>query len=282
MNGKQTLGLAAAAAAAAGFAAGVAASRRLRVASYTVESKKLTGCVRLAFVSDLHGGSYGEHQKDLLDAIAALRPSAVLFGGDILDDTLPAGPAWELLAAVGQAYPSYLVTGNHEIRRGGLELFKRSLTDLGIQVLDGRLLLLEVDGQIIQLCGADDPEYDPERFWQQLDSASENLDPHIFSVLLSHRPEHVARCLPYGFDLMLSGHAHGGQWRIPGLINGVFAPGQGLLPPYAGGLYSFGGQALLVSRGLARGTVPVPRVFNPPELVGITLAPAAEKREIPR
>ncbi len=281
MGHRKLLGLSAAAAF-AGFAAGAAVSRRLHVKQYTIKSGKLSGSIRLAFVSDLHSGSYGAHQAGLLDAIAALEPDAVLFGGDILDDTLPAAPAWELLSAVGQAYPAYFVLGNHEIRRGGLEVLKQELGRLGVRVLDGKLAYLEAGGQVIQLGGADDPEEDPERFWQQMNSLSGQLDRRVFSVLLSHRPEHIARCLPYGFDLMLSGHAHGGQWRIPGLLNGVFAPGQGLFPPYAGGLYPFGRQALLVGRGLAQNTILVPRVFNPPELVGMILSPAEQNVEIPR
>ena len=91
--------------------------------------------------------------------------------------------------------------------------------------------------------------------------------------MLAHRPERIKDYLAYGFDLILSGHAHGGQWRIPGLLNGLLAPNQGLFPQYAGGRYDWEGTVFLVSRGLARESTRVPRIFNPPELVAVDLVP---------
>jgi len=95
-----------------------------------------------------------------------------------------------------------------------------------------------------------------------------------FTLLLSHRPERIEDYLGYPFDLILSGHAHGGQWRLPGIVNGLYAPNQGLFPKYAGGRYDFEDTAFLVSRGLARESTKIPRVFNRPELVVVDLIPA--------
>ena len=92
-------------------------------------------------------------------------------------------------------------------------------------------------------------------------------------VLLAHRPENIKCYLQYPFDLIVSGHAHGGQWRIPGLLNGLYAPHQGLFPRYAGGRYDFDGATFLVSRGLARESTRVPRIFNRPELVIVDILP---------
>ena len=272
MYGKKILGAAAAAAAAGGLA-GVLASQKLKIRHYTVQSPKLAAGVCVVFLSDLHCCTYGPDQQTLRDAVAALHPDVVLFGGDIIDDERPPGPALQLLALIGATYPAYYVTGNHEQRRADGDGYRQAIAGFGIPVLDGRPAVLTAGGQRILICGADDPEMDPGIFWRQLDAAAASLDRDVFSILLSHRPEQVARCLPYGYDLMLSGHAHGGQWRIPGVCNGVFAPGQGLFPQYAGGLYRFGAQALIVSRGLARDNFPVPRLFNPPELVAVHLQP---------
>ena len=90
-------------------------------------------------------------------------------------------------------------------------------------------------------------------------------------MLLCHRPEYTADFRRSGYDLVVSGHAHGGQWRLPGVINGLYAPGQGLLPKYAGGLYDLGKTKLVVSRGLRQDYLP--RVFNPPEVVLVRLLP---------
>ena len=99
------------------------------------------------------------------------------------------------------------------------------------------------------------------------------LDGERFSILLSHRPERVEDYAASGFDLVAAGHAHGGQVRIPGLLNGLLAPNQGLFPKYAGGLYDLGGTELAVSRGLSINPL-LPRVFNPPEIVVVEILPA--------
>ena len=106
-----------------------------------------------------------------------------------------------------------------------------------------------------------------------MEKAEKAADQEHFTVLLSHRPELAEMYQKYKFDLVLSGHAHGGQWRIPGILNGLFAPNQGILPRYAGGRYDFEGQTLIVSRGLARESTLAPRIFNRPELVIIELGP---------
>ncbi len=90
-------------------------------------------------------------------------------------------------------------------------------------------------------------------------------------MLLVHRPENYADYRKYAFDLVLCGHAHGGQWRIPGILNGLYAPSQGLFPKYAGGYYNEESVPMIVSRGLARESTIVPRFYNPPELVIVDL-----------
>jgi predicted MPP superfamily phosphohydrolase len=99
----------------------------------------------------------------------------------------------------------------------------------------------------------------------------------LLTVLLAHRPEYIDSYLDYDFDLILSGHAHGGQWRIPLLINGLYAPNQGWFPKYAGGRYELGNSTFIVSRGLAKESVRVPRIFNPPELVVIDITAFEEQ-----
>jgi predicted MPP superfamily phosphohydrolase len=149
---------------------------------------------------------------------------------------------------------------------------------------------VEVCGQCIDLCGVEDPDVyrircdkkaDPrgykrakkeklDVFGRQLEAVKAQTTGH-FTVLLSHRPEEFDRYVACGFDLVLCGHAHGGQWRIPGVLNGLFAPDQGIFPRYAGGRYDRDGTTMIVSRGLARESTLVPRIFNPPELVIVTI-----------
>ena len=130
----------------------------------------------------------------------------------------------------------------------------------------------------ITLSGVNDP--DQARYTgrgvgmrAELDKTRDARRTDEFNILLAHRPSFVKTYLDYGFDLILTGHAHGGQWRIPGILNGTFAPDEGFFPKYAGGLYSFdNGTEMIVSRGLARESTRVPRIFNRPELVIVELS----------
>lgn len=235
--------------------------------TYEVDSDQIASPICLALVTDLHSCDYGEGQGDLLAALQQADPDAVLLGGDIIDDDLPRDKAEEFVTQAAKIWPTFYVSGNHEYRREDMDDIKAFLRASGAVVLEGHCQTLTVNGQTIQLCGVDDPAGigDPA-FDRQLFQAYQETDP-----TLSHRPERIDQYRAYGFDLVLSGHAHGGQWRIPGLLNGLLAPNQGLFPDYAGGRYDFPDCTFLVSRGLARETTFVPRLFNPPELVIVHL-----------
>lgn len=112
---------------------------------------------------------------------------------------------------------------------------------------------------------------------EQLEAVTAALDGEHCSILMTHRPERTEDYAGRGFELVLAGHAHGGQWRLPGLLNGLFAPDQGLFPTYAGGRYALGDTTLLVSRGLARESTRLPRFYNRPELVMVELRPGLEE-----
>lgn len=242
---------------------------RLRVAAYEVASGKVDAPVRLAVLTDLHSCAYGQGQRTLLDAVDAQAPDAVLLVGDIVDDVLPEDNAWTTVQALAQAYPCAYVTGNHEWWSGEAERICGQMADLGVTVLQGGGVTWELNGQTVAVCGIDDPDSGED----QLEAAGNAVNEDTFTILLAHRPENIDRYLEYSFDLIVSGHAHGGQWRVPGLLNGLYAPHQGLFPQYAGGRYDFAGTMFLVSRGLARESTKVPRVFNRPELVIVDILP---------
>ena len=248
---------------------------RLAVRHYTVESEKVDGPIRLAVLTDLHACRYGKNQEQLVAAVAAQKPDLVVMCGDIVDDE-PRMEEWRALLTVkklADRWPVYYAAGNHEYRTGRLAEIKKLLTACGAVVLDGKCVRVAVGGQMVQIGGIDDPETGEENWEAQLSAAGSSLDGSHFSILLTHRPERVSDYAGSGFDLVLAGHAHGGQWRLPGLINGVLAPNQGLFPSYAGGRYEIGGATLIVSRGLARESTRVPRLFNRPELVVVDVEP---------
>ncbi len=279
----------------------ISTDMRLSIKTYKIDAEEITTPIRFALVTDLHSCRYGEGQSELIDAIVELKPDAVLLGGDIFDENLPVDGAEEFLSAITKLYPCYYVTGNHEyyektddpLITTDFDNRMASIQKYGITRLSGESVTLEINGEELILCGVDDriaslqgraatkdesvaaminKNADPERFNRQLEAVASDAAQGGFSILLSHRPEYFPRYCELGFDVVLCGHAHGGQWRIPYLLNGLYAPHQGLFPEYAGGLYENDGTTMIVSRGLARGTTWIPRIFNRPELVLVEIS----------
>lgn len=248
----------------------------LQTTHYTLPAgEKLTNDVRIAFLSDLHAEPYGKGQEKLLAPVRAFAPDLVLFGGDTFDERVSWEPAVETLRLFAASFPTYYTPGNHEIKTGRAEEVKRTATATGARLVAGENLRIPLRGGTICLCGVEDPLRQEERYSSQLREAQEAIDPAVYTILMTHRPEREWEYCTYerNFDLILTGHAHGGQWRFPFLRNGFFAPDQGLLPPFSGGLRKAGTGYHLCSRGLALHNTHVPRIGNDPEIVLITLKP---------
>ena len=259
-------------------------SENLNTVRYTIETPEVSSAVRLALLTDLHSCYYGEEQADLIAAIMAEEPDAVCLSGDIFDDKTSHQGTIDLLDGIADLYPCYYVTGNHEHWSEEVTVLNALLTSYGVTVLAGDVVSLTAGEQTIAIGGIDDPTgfhdmgtpgtEDTGTWYGQLAMAERGAaaSPY-FTVLLSHRPEKVEEYRASSFDLVLSGHAHGGQVRIPFLLNGLFAPNQGYFPDYAGGLYSLDDTTMIVSRGLCKNDLP--RICNRPELVIIELVPAS-------
>ncbi|MEG1061160.1 MAG: metallophosphoesterase [Oscillospiraceae bacterium] len=251
--------------------------RRLTVKHYEIVSKKVYREVRIVQISDLHGNSFGENNADLLDPVIKQKPDMVVLTGDIVTDALPINGIADFIGTISSRYPCYYVYGNHELRYMVDKETENMMIGCGVGVLNGQKSEINVGGRTIQVCGVIDPKIKPDEFFSQLATLNNEIDITELSVLLTHRPEYAEKYASYNFDVVLSGHAHGGHWRIPKIMNGLFAPNQGLFPKYAGGRYDFDNQTLIVSRGLAKQYL-IPRLFNPTELVVIDIVPS-EKNE---
>lgn len=255
----------------------IALDERLILRTYTVVSPKLTAEVRLAVVTDFHSS---DNADDVVAMVASCAPDAVLMVGDMFDDDTANRPTERTLSLMRQLsalYPCYYVSGNHEAWTGEMDALYQQTEEAGVTVLRMSSGVLTVRGQRIALCGIPDPYEmvysgapDTE---EQLRQALEDVDSADFTVLLAHRPELLAKYAQFPLDLVVSGHAHGGQVRIPGVLNGLYAPNQGWFPKLAGGAYTQDGTTLIVSRGLAVRTR-LPRIFNRPEVVLVRCLPA--------
>ena len=251
---------------------------RLKTVTYTIKSSKITNEINLTLITDLHSCYYGKNQSNILNEIELYQPDAVLLGGDIFDDVLDDANACALVDELAKKYKTYYVSGNHEWWSNRMQDMFDYLASKGVTTLRGGVDILMVGKDTLAIFGIDDPEvnkYDSSYItWErQLEKVGESIEQKCFNLLLAHRPEYVEKYFEYDFDAVLSGHAHGGQFRIPFVMNGFYAPNQGFFPKFAGGVYDFDGKKLIVSRGLARESTRLPRVFNRPELVFVNLIP---------
>ena len=230
--------------------------------------KPFDGC-RILQVSDLQNKVFGKDQEPLLRKMEYSAPDLIFITGDLLDrNRTNVDTAMSFIARAAELAPVYFVSGNHEHQSGEWECLSELLTAEGVTVLDNGRSVIEKDGACLTLLGLADKKRNPY-FRSVLHTLTAGQDPDAFLILLSHRPELFEEYAEAGVDLVFSGHAHGGQIRLP-FIGGLFAPHQGFFPKYTAGSFHKGHTTMFVSRGLGNSTFPF-RIFNRPELVEVTL-----------
>lgn len=234
---------------------------------------------KIVQVSDLHNTYF---DGKLTERIKEEKPDVIVVTGDIIDrNRTNISVAAEFLERITPLAPVYFVSGNHEVASGVYETLQQELDRLGVHNLDDDFTVLEQNGDRLGLVGLADPlmiqeddliedEYGTsdhviQTALEEL-AAEANTD---FTMLLSHRPERFELYTQTDVDLAFTGHAHGGQIRLP-FIGGLYAPTQGIFPEYTEGFYEENGTSMIVSRGLGNSIFPL-RVFNRPELVVVTL-----------
>lgn len=249
----------------------------LELNTYTIASEKLPKAFdgyRIAHISDLHNAEFGVGNEKLLAMLREAEPDIIAITGDLIDSrNTDIGIALHFVEEAVKIAPCYYVTGNHEARVAEYDELKAGLLELGVAVLEDEKAELEVSGESITLLGVNDPSFLAEPAneealmqskLQELMNGAEN-----YTVLLSHRPELFAVYVESGADLVLSGHAHGGQFRFP-LVGGLAAPNQGLFPKYDAGVYTEEHTSMIVSRGIGNSLFPF-RFNNRPEVILIEL-----------
>ena len=267
-----------AALAAAGTAAVAAASipyfykqnSDLTASHYTFRSPKVKGALegfRITQISDLHNKEFGKDNCRLLALTEAQLPDLIVITGDLTDSYRPdLSKALDAAERLVKLAPCYYVTGNHEHRmsRDKQERFFRGLEERGVILLRNEAVTLGM-GKELRLLGLDSNLGKIDLLYELMADRPEGE----LNILLAHKPHYAAEYEKAGVDLVLTGHAHGGQWRFPG-VGAVYAPGQGLFPKYTAGMYRLGKTVLCVSRGLGNSSFPL-RIENKPELVTLIL-----------
>ena len=247
-------------------------NHRLTVTAVLVEDEKIPegfGGYRILQLSDLHGQTFGKNQSQLLAKIQKLDPHLIVITGDFLDQkTTDLRALEDLTGDLLEGAPVYVVSGNHEGGPLGEKLLQR-MEKLGARVLRNEAVTLTHAGDELLLAGLSDPALQIGDFQEALKTLSQETAEAPYRILLAHRPEYLPDYAEASWNLVFSGHAHGGQFRLPG-IGGLVAPGQGFFPPWDAGLQEAGDTLMMVSRGLGNSIIPQ-RLGNPPELVLVTL-----------
>lgn len=251
----------------------------LELNTYTVTSDKLPDAFegyRIAHVSDLHNAEMGKDNEKLLAMLRNAAPDIIAITGDLVDSrNTDIDIALRFAQEAVKIAPCYYVTGNHEARISAYDQLKTGLEEAGVFVLENARVEIRRGGEAITVLGVEDPSFQTDYLLGAADAvisaslAKLKTECDGFAVLLSHRPELFDTYVTAGMDLVLSGHAHGGQFRLP-IIGGLVAPNQGMFPKYDAGLYTARNTNMIVSRGIGNSIVPF-RFNNQPEIILIQL-----------
>ncbi len=246
----------------------------IEVTAYTLENNKWPSALngyKIVHLSDLQSKSYGKDQSPLLNKVKALNPDLIVFTGDLIDRRHYAlDPAIKLMEGLTNIAPTTYVTGNHEIWHGTSNTLKSQLEQLGVLVLDNRSMTMTKNDASFKISGiADRAEFMGQNDYESYLTELNNQNDHLYSLLLSHRPEQLKAYANSAYDLVFAGHSHGGQFQLP-FVGGLFSPNQGVFPEFDGGIYKDGNTQLIVSRGLGNSIIPI-RILNQPEIPVITM-----------
>lgn len=252
---------------------------KLVITDYQVSSDRIPESFdgfRIVQISDLHNARFGKENEKLLERLSHAEPDVIVLTGDLVDSRrTDLDIALSFAARAVQIAPVYYVPGNHEARIPEYEQLKSGLTEAGVTVLENKKVQLDRDGMYITLLGIPDPSFYTDYLTGDSRAvaaqAIKNLQNKTdgYTVLLSHRPELFDIYVAEEVDLVFSGHAHGGQFRIP-FIGGLVAPNQGFFPKYDAGQFQRENTTMIVSRGVGNSILPV-RINNPPEIVVVEL-----------
>lgn len=252
----------------------ISLNEKLKIVDYEIplnnEYKSLSG-LKIIQISDFHDTYYKNNNKDLLNQIQLLKPDFIFLTGDIVEPYKKFTGSLSLLTNLKDIAPVYYISGNHESRSSEYTNIINQIKQYGIEVMEDKKLELMFNDQKVDIYGVKDRvrygRVASDEWINAIRSMYKESD--NYKILLFHNPLVIKLLNRYNFDLIFSGHEHGGQFRVPGIVNGLYATDEGLFPLYAGGVYDLKSKYLIVSRGMLINKYP--RLFNRPELIVVTL-----------
>ena len=244
---------------------------------------------RIVVLADIHDTEFGRDNEKLISRVRDANPDIIAIAGDLLNaysNHRPIGEQLErvesLIIGLTPIAPVYFVTGNHDLNRkfdapvelyGGPVAFFELLDELDVRVLRNEYEVIESGGEIIIIAGVNTHSSDYiERIESELADKIYSAEGDEFIVLLRHKNDHMHFLSEHGFDLILSGHAHGGVIRLP-FTDGLIGPDRDFFPTFTNGVYSAGDTYMLVSRGIGNATG-IPRFLNNPHVAVAVLRSA--------
>ncbi|MBQ8228133.1 MAG: metallophosphoesterase [Clostridia bacterium] len=262
----------------AGFTfAALGFNNKLKLTRYIVESPKVKRPFNMVFLSDIHSIKFKDGGRNLFETIDKAMPDCILLGGDVFHkfgDEEDFERTYELLKNLACKYQNCcMITGNHEFECGKADEIRRSVAKFGINILgDESYVLSAANDQSILVGGTDYAGFgEDEVLLQKQNFVRRAEESGLFSVLVRHIPMRVEN--DENIDLILSGHNHGGLWRLPKTKIGVAGGGGKLFPKYTHGKYNFNNSCLIVGSGITTETYLLPRLYNPPEVVSVSVVP---------
>ena len=250
----------------------------LQVSNYIVTSDSLPNefnNYKIVQISDFHNTKSKKIHNSILKEIKNIKPNIIVITGDLVDaNKTDINTAINFIKDIKDIAPIYYVTGNHEAHIENFTKLKDELVSNNVIILDSKVEVIKNNGDMINLVGLDDPSFNSDPYREDETVIKDELkmltyDNSKFTILLSHRPELIDTYAAENFNLVLSGHAHGGQIRIP-FLGGLIAPNQGFFPKYTSGQIKKNQTTMIISRGIGNSIIPF-RINNRPELVVITL-----------
>lgn len=250
----------------------------LQITNYSIENTKIPkdfNNYKIIQISDFHNTKSNKITKELINTIKQEQPNIIVITGDLIDSKKTnIDISINLIEKLSNIAPIYYINGNHEISSNKYSELKEKLTTQKVTILENQTKTIKLNNSEINLIGINDPTMNYNPYSTEAEIIKSNLkesnyNKENYSILLSHRPEAFNTYVKENIDLVLTGHAHGGQIRLP-FIGGVIAPNQGFFPKYTSNKHTKENTTMIVSRGIGNSIIPF-RINNRPELVIIDL-----------